>query len=39
MPEGYRASLFFMTNPNAPTSIAYDMATVSASGRAFDGVV
>jgi histidinol-phosphate aminotransferase len=39
MPADYRASLFLMTNPNAPTSIGYDKATVSAFCRAFDGVV
>jgi len=39
MPEGFGASLFFMTNPNAPTSMMYDKATVAAFCRAFDGVV
>ena len=39
MPEGYRASLFFMTNPNAPTSMMHDKATVTAFCKAFDGVV
>ena len=39
MPDGYRASLFFLTNPNAPTSMMHDKATVAAFSRAFDGVV
>ena len=39
MPEGYGASLFFMTNPNAPTSMTYVKAVVSAFCKAFNGVV
>lgn len=39
MPAGYEASLFFMTNPNAPTSMMYDPATVAAFCRSFPGVV
>jgi histidinol-phosphate aminotransferase len=39
MPEAYSASLFFMTNPNAPTSMMYDKATVASFGRRFGGVV
>ncbi|MEI7901889.1 MAG: histidinol-phosphate transaminase [bacterium] len=39
MPEGYGASLFFMTNPNAPTSMIYDKGVVTAFCQAFDGVV
>jgi len=39
MPAGYQASLFFMTNPNAPTSILYPKAQVESFCRAFDGVV
>lgn len=39
LPEGYGASLFFMTNPNAPTSMMHDKATVAAFCQAFDGVV
>ena len=39
MPEDYTASLFFLTNPNAPTSMMHDKATVAAFSRAFDGVV
>lgn len=39
MPEGYDASLFFMTNPNAPTSMLFDQATVTAFCKGFGGVV
>ena len=39
MPEGYGASLFLMTNPNAPTSLLHDKATVAAFCRQFRGVV
>jgi histidinol-phosphate aminotransferase len=39
MPEGYDASLFFMTNPNAPTSMLFDKATVTAFCKGFGGVV
>ncbi len=39
MPEGYGVSLFFMTNPNAPTSMMYDKAVVTAFCKALDGVV
>ncbi len=39
MPEGYGASLFFMTNPNAPTSMMYDKQVVTAFCRSFGGVV
>ncbi len=39
MPEGYGASLFFMTNPNAPTSLMHDKAVVTAFCKAFNGVV
>ena len=39
MPEGYNASLFFMTNPNAPTSMTYDKDVVAAFCKTFDGVV
>jgi histidinol-phosphate aminotransferase len=38
MPEGYTASLFLMTNPNAPTSLMHEKATVAAFCRAFGGV-
>ncbi|MEI8241936.1 MAG: histidinol-phosphate transaminase [bacterium] len=39
MPAGFRASLFLLTTPNAPTSLQYDRAAVSAFCRGFDGVV
>ena len=39
MPEGYNASLFFMTNPNAPTSMTYEKDVVTSFCRTFDGVV
>ena len=39
MPAAYGASLFFLTNPNAPTSMMHDQAAVAAFGQAFPGVV
>jgi histidinol-phosphate aminotransferase len=39
MPAGYRASLFLMTNPNAPTSLLFEKRQVAAFCRAFPGVV
>lgn len=39
MPPDFSASLFFLTNPNAPTSIRYDKAVVTAFCKAFAGVV
>lgn len=39
MPAGYRASLFFLTNPNAPTSLLFPKEQVAAFCRAFAGVV
>lgn len=39
MPEAYQASLFLMTNPNAPTSMLFDKPVVTAFCRAFNGVV
>jgi len=39
MPEPYGASLFLMTNPNAPTSMMYDKKVVAAFCKAFGGVV
>ncbi len=39
MPEEYSASLFFLTNPNAPTSFAFDRARVEAFVKASRGVV
>jgi histidinol-phosphate aminotransferase len=39
MPEQYAASLFFLTNPNAPTGLLYPRAEVEAFCDRFDGVV
>jgi histidinol-phosphate aminotransferase len=39
MPADYRAALFFLTNPNAPTSMLFERETVADFCRAFDGVV
>lgn len=39
MPNPYTASLFFMTNPNAPTSMMHGKASVAAFCKAFGGVV
>ena len=39
MPAGYSSSLFFLTNPNAPTSLQYDRETVRGFCEAFRGVV
>ncbi|MBU4198298.1 MAG: histidinol-phosphate transaminase [Verrucomicrobia bacterium] len=39
MPEDYACSLFFLTNPNAPTGILYPADTVRAFCRRFRGVV
>ena len=39
MPPGYGASLFFMTNPNAPTSVQYPPRAVGEFCAAFPGVV
>ncbi|MDI6774562.1 MAG: histidinol-phosphate transaminase [Verrucomicrobiota bacterium] len=39
MPSGYRASVFFLTTPNAPTGIQYPRAVVEAFCRTFPGVV
>jgi histidinol-phosphate aminotransferase len=39
MPPDYRASLFLLTTPNAPTSMAYERADVTAFCRSFAGVV
>ncbi|MDF7825615.1 histidinol-phosphate transaminase [Pontiellaceae bacterium B12227] len=38
MPDDYSASLFFLTNPNAPTSFVYDKPTVEHFVQNFDGV-
>jgi len=39
MEEDYEASLFFLANPNAPTSILYPKKTVRAFCEGFSGVV
>ena len=39
MPEPYGASLFLITNPNAPTSMTHDKTVVTAFCKAFGGVV
>ncbi len=39
MPEDYSASLFFLTNPNAPTGMLFDKKTIRRFCRSFDGVV
>lgn len=39
MPENYEASVFFLTNPNAPTSLLFPKETVEAFVKNFAGVV
>ena len=39
IPEGYEADLFFITQPNAPTSMAHDKETIRAFCESFAGVV
>jgi histidinol-phosphate aminotransferase len=39
MPKDYTASLFYITNPNAPTSMMHDKATIAAFCKSFDGAV
>lgn len=39
MPEDYSASLFFLTNPNAPTSLQFSKTKVEAFVKGFKGVV
>jgi histidinol-phosphate aminotransferase len=39
MPTGCTASLFFLANPNAPTSVLYPRSEVESFCRDFDGVV
>jgi histidinol-phosphate aminotransferase len=39
MPENYAASLFFLTNPNAPTSLRFPKSTVAKFAEGFEGVV
>ncbi len=39
MPEDYRAALFYLTNPNAPTSRLFPKDKIRSFCRSFDGVV
>lgn len=39
MPAGYNCSLFFLTNPNAPTSLLYPKSIVRKFCKSFNGVV
>ncbi|MBN2162170.1 MAG: histidinol-phosphate transaminase [Pontiellaceae bacterium] len=39
MPTNYSASLFFLTNPNAPTSLIYKKSDVESFVKGFSGVV
>ncbi len=39
MPDDYSASLFFLTHPNAPTSLTYGKELIRGFVKAFDGVV
>ena len=39
MPSGYEASLFLMTNPNAPTSLSFSKTNVESFVKDFNGVV
>lgn len=39
MPDDYSASLFFLTQPNAPTSLVYEKAKIEAFIERFKGVV
>ena len=39
MPDDYEASLFFLTNPNAPTSRGYKKTDIEAFVKRFSGVV
>jgi histidinol-phosphate aminotransferase len=39
MPEDYTASLFFLTQPNAPTSLTYDRKNIEGFADGFSGVV
>jgi len=39
MPEGYAASFFYLTNPNAPTSMMFPLEKIRAFCRSFDGLV
>jgi histidinol-phosphate aminotransferase len=39
MPDDYAASLFFLTNPNAPTSMRFSSSNVASFVEGFNGVV
>ena len=39
MPDGYETDLFFITNPNAPTSLEHPKGLIEAFAADFDGVV
>ncbi|MBL7114749.1 MAG: histidinol-phosphate transaminase [Kiritimatiellae bacterium] len=39
MPEGFEASLFFLTNPNAPTGVRVDKDVIQEFCKSFNGVV
>ncbi len=39
MPDGYTASVFFLTNPNAPTGMLFPKEKIEAFVKDFDGVV
>ncbi|MFH0954118.1 MAG: histidinol-phosphate transaminase [Verrucomicrobiota bacterium] len=39
MPANYAASLFFLANPNAPTSVQYPVSSVQSFCQSFSGVV
>lgn len=39
MPADYEASLFFLTQPNAPTSLVYEKPTIERFVKGFNGVV
>ncbi len=39
MPEGYEASVFFLTNPNAPTGMLFPKRKIEAFIKTFPGVV
>lgn len=39
MPKGYAASLFLLTNPNAPTSLKFNRSSIEAFVKDFQGVV
>ncbi len=39
MPENYQASIFFLTHPNAPTGMVYDLAVIRDFCEHFEGIV